>query len=592
MSLSRQPLQIVEIDFDQCTRTYGSAPCTAALSAETPAKCFNMLFGCQDEANFDKGTLTLRFSESQTGLPRGVLVYPALKRVTTNPSEINVAGIDPRSGPMGKRARVTVSLQDFVDNDTGLDPYQAERRSGAALHSGVGYDPEARGTFFGRLRRRHPFYLGRALRVREGYAGEALGAMRTRHYVISDWTGPDMAGRVTIEAKDVLDLADNEKALCPKPSNGSLVAAIPETGLGSFDLKPATVGDEYETEGRARIGSEIVGFTRAGDTITLTKRALDGSTASAHEAGDLVQQCFRVEKMPIADVASLLLTEYAGIDAGFVPAAQWAAESTYVAALNLTATITEPTGVASLMGELAQLGVAWAWDEVAQEIAMRANRPPGPGETVPEFSDALNIIEGSLNVEDQPKQRVTQVLVFHGQIDATADLKKGANYRKAHGAVNNGGNPERYGQDRLVPVYCRWFGNGNDLVAQVIAERLAARFKDVPREVTFQIDAKDRELAKPGGLAVITTRALQDDTGLSLPTQVQITSVEEHAPGHALTVKAVTFAFEGRFVYFLDSGLAASDYDSAAQADKDFGFYFFDTTQPDFGDGTGGYEFF
>jgi hypothetical protein len=589
MSLKRRPIQIVEIDLDYCTRTYGTAPCTAALSSSAPRKCFNTFFTCQDTANFNKGTLTLRFSKNLTGLPRGTVIYPALQSVGTNPVWINLGGVDDRTGPLGKRARVDIELLDFPDNDDQTDRYAAQRKSGAAQFSGVGYDPEARGTFFGKLRRRHPYYVGRALRVLDGYEGEALASMRTRHYVISEWEGPDMSGRVKIVAKDVLDLADNEKALCPAPSTGKLGSNI-TTGLVSFDLTPETVGSEYATSGRASIGSEIVSFTRSGDTITLTGRGLDGTDAATHSTDDLFQQCYRVEGLALADVAEDLLVNYASVPSGFIPSSDWAEESQWIPGFNLTATISKPTGVTDLMGELGQLGVFFWWDDVAQEIRMRANRPQEPDEVLQEFSDASNVVEGSLRVADLHKQRITQVVFWHGLLDASGSATDGSNYRRAYVVANDGGSVNQHNQDRIHEVFCRWLGDGNDAIAGAVAERLANRFEETPRQVTFDIDAKDRAVISPADLMTLTTRALQDETGESLATELQITSMEEVQPGHRLTVVAQTYQFQGRFGFWLQN--PQQDYDTAPEADKRFGAFWFDANEDDFGDGTGPYVYF
>ena len=225
--LGRELLQLVEIDIDQCTLTYGSSPCTATLSSSNVRKCYNTFFTCQDTANFNAGTLTLRFAHNQAGLPKGQTVFPALRSVSTNAASINLGGVDRRKGPLGKRARVQVQLQDFAYHDTYTDPYASGRRDGTAQNDEGGYDPETRGTFFGKLRRRFPYYIGRALRVKEGTVGQDVASMRTRHYVISEWVGPDAQGRVTITAKDVLDLADNDKALCPTPNEGCLLYTSP-----------------------------------------------------------------------------------------------------------------------------------------------------------------------------------------------------------------------------------------------------------------------------------------------------------------------------------------------------------------------------
>lgn len=279
MTLGRELIQIVEIDIDRCSLTYGSSPCTAVLGTSSVRKCYNTFFTCADTPNFATSTETLRFAQNVDGLPRNQRIYPAMSSpVSTNPTIINLGGVSDRYGPLGKRDRVTVKLKDFTDSDIWFDRYQSERVDGTAQTDEGGYNPAERGTFFAKLRRRFPYYIGRALRVLEGEVGQSMASMRTRHYVISEWSGPDAAGNVTIVAKDVLDLADNKKALCPAPSQGKLETDI-GTGLESFDLVPSGIGADYDSSGRASIGSEIVSFTRSGDTITLTGRGLDGTEA-------------------------------------------------------------------------------------------------------------------------------------------------------------------------------------------------------------------------------------------------------------------------------------------------------------------------
>jgi len=590
MSVGRKPVIIFEIDLDYCTNTFGSAPCTAALSSSVSHKCFNCFFTCADTANFNKGVLTLRYSMNQSGLPKGVKIYPALKSISTNAAEINLGGFDKRTGAMGKRARVTVELQDFKDNDTDVDKYQAERVSGAAQFSGIGYTPEERGTHFGRLRARHPYYIGRSARLRYGYEGQPLASMRTKNFVLSDWEGPNMDGGVRVEIKDVLDLAENDKALCPVPSTGKLSAAIAVSGTPSVDLVPAGVGSEYATSGRASIGSEIVKFTRSGDTVTFTERAVDGTTASTHSVDDLFQQCHRFEKMAIGDVADELLTTFAGISSGFIPTADWDDEGAWASGLLLTRTISKPTGVLTLMGELGQLGANWWWDDVSQEIPMRLNRPLAHGETLLELSDSVHVIEKSLGAKDLPKQRITQVVFWHGQIDPTDSVTSGENYRRAHVASNDGGNANQHNQSRVVEIFSPWLGDGNDGVAYAISDRLSNRYENTPRQVTFKADAKDRDEITIGRLATMTSRAFQDDTGANLPTEVLITSIEEDNPGHSVKVKAITHQFLGRFGFWLQN--PQPDYDTASDDDKEFGAFWFDDNLTDFGDGTGPYLYY
>jgi len=589
MTFERELVQILELDFDFCTRTYGAAPCTASLSASTPRKCFNMAAGCQDIANFDKGTKTLRYARSQNGLPKGTLIYPALKSVSTSPIEINMGGLDRRTGPLGKAARVTVMLQDFSDNDVGLDPYALERRSGAA-QTGPGYNPEEFGTHFGRLRARCPYFLGRAARVREGYAGQDIAAMPALHFIVTEWDGPDHSGAVRITLQDVLDQARGEKAVCPALSQGKLDRDIAAGGAAAFTLVPETIGDTYPAEGRASIGSEIVRFTRSGDAVTIFERAVDGSVAASHAADDLFQLCWRCEDAPIGDVARKLMVDYAGIADSRIPDAQWAAESDWMVGFHLTRTIPKPVSVMALLNELAQLNVTWWHDPLADEVRMGANRPLAPGEAAPSITDEFDILAGTLRREDLQDQRLTQIMFFHGVINSADSPTDTKNYRRATGDINDGGAALRHNQDRLFQVHCPWLGGGNDNVASAVVDRLSNRFEDIPVRLTFELDAARAADLNIGDLVTITTRAVQDDIGAPLPVQMQITFMEHAKPGHSVKMAAQSHGFGGRFSYFLSG--PAPDYDAASDADRAFGCYLIDGADDAFDDGTPPYSFF
>ena len=165
-SLSRQPITLVEIDLPYCTRTYGTAPCAAILGTTGAVKCFNSRATCQDPDNYSAGVKTVTFAPNIAGIPDIPGIFPCLSDVSSRPGELNLSGFDPGSTALGVRARVTVKLQDFTNNDTWLDKYQSERVSGAALASGIGYDPLGRGRFLARMFARFPYYLGLSLRVR------------------------------------------------------------------------------------------------------------------------------------------------------------------------------------------------------------------------------------------------------------------------------------------------------------------------------------------------------------------------------------------------------------------------------------------
>jgi len=552
-----------------------------------------------DSTNFepvgqgDANTTTLRFAKNQNGIPRSQRVYPALQSVSTNPTEINLGGVNDRLGSLGKRARISVKLKDFTDSDIWFDNYQAERVDGTAQTDEGGYNPQERGTFFGKLRRRFPYYVGRALRVKEGYVGDDVATMRTRNYVVTEWAGPDAAGNVTITASDVLDLAGDKKAQAPAASQGRLAVAVAESGLPSFNLVPADVGDEYPASGTAAIGSEIVTFTRSGDTVTLTARAQGGSTASSHSADDTFQTCYVANDATIASVAIDLMTNYAGIDASYIDTAAWTSEGErWLATYSLTTIITKPTGVTKLLAELSQFGVIWWWDDEDQEIRMRANRPLDVGETAPALSDSVTFIEDKSDTADLYDQRLSRVFFYHGVIDYTQSTTDGDNFRRVSVAIDGEAESKlEYDQTQSYEIFSRWLGEAGDYaVATPAVKRLLNRYRDTPRQFVFEFDVKDEASVAVASPVTIQSRLIQDETGNNLATQMQITSIEETVGGHRFKAKAQNYQFDGRYGFITENSRAV--YGSSTDAEKTKGTYFVDENTLEFSDGTGPYLFF
>ena len=60
MAYNKRTVQIVEMDIDTCTRTWGSAPCLAAFSLNTVRKCYNSFQTCSFTSAYDKSVLTLK----------------------------------------------------------------------------------------------------------------------------------------------------------------------------------------------------------------------------------------------------------------------------------------------------------------------------------------------------------------------------------------------------------------------------------------------------------------------------------------------------------------------------------------------------
>lgn len=588
--MSTEPVTWAEIDMDGCSRIFGIAPCTAALGVAVPRKCYNTFGTCRDKPNFLRSPTfrTLRFSEPRGNMPKGATYFPALISVSEQSSTVNIAGSDDDLSALGRRATVRVGLVDFSYHDRLTDPYQAERISGAAQIDEPGYDPGERGTFFSRLKKRWPHYAGRPLRVINAeIVGGTLTNLVTRHYVITDMNGPDDDGRVTFEASDVLDLAKNEKAVAPKASTGALATDIGAGLPTAFTLEPAGVGDsDYPASGRALIGSEIVSYTRVGDAVTLTARGVAKSVAATHSARDTFQQVLHVNLSRIDTLIETLLVGYAGIDPAFVPTAKWTAEvDRWLPDLLLETHIVKPTGVATLIGELAILGVSVWWDSALQEIGLKANRPPAE-DPVYDLTDDAHI--KNISVEDRDDKRLTQIHFSSVMADPTKSATAKENYDRLFVTPDLSQElPEAFGGARIREVLCRWLNQGaNDLI-RTLSQRLLARFKTAPQHFTILLDAKDNSIGLTEVLRV-RSRSAQDETGKAETRLLQVIERSEPRPGHEIRIVAQAYQFDLRFALIGPDTLPV--YTVATEDQKrTYGFIGADT-EPAFADGSDHYR--
>jgi len=586
---NREPIQYVEVDVDYCSLTYATAPCLAVLGTTGTRKCFNTYGTCQYKSAFTKTTKTLTFINNRANLPVGLQAYPVLEErgITSFSSTVNIAGSDPRMSAFGRRATVSVKLQDFVDSDTGFDKYQTQRISGAAQSSGIGYNPKDYGTFFTRLKARWPYYAGRAIRVVDAFVDDGvLTVDQTRHFIITDIVGPDSNGSVTIEAKDVLALADDKKALAPLPSKGKIDTDLTIDGT-AFSLTPAGIGSEYPASGFATIGSEVVSYTRSSDAITLTGRGLKGTVAATHSIGDSFQEALNFEATRIDDAIYELLVTYAKVPTAFCPTTEWATEITrWMSSVLLDTIIVKPTGVAQLLGELGDLGISIWWDDVDQEIKILANHPVGDAAITP-ISDNNNI--KAIQQEDRDEDRLTQVHFYVKQSDPTKDYKDKSNYDQIQVMIDaDAEGTNAYNDTKVREVFCRWLNNGADAVVRVQALRMLQRFNTPPVHYTITLDSKDRALGLTDVLS-LDSRVVTDEAGIPVTKLLQVFRKEETRSGHEIKVSAQAFVYEGRYGYIMANGTPV--YGSASQAEKDFGAFFVDGGTLVFPDGTGPYVF-
>ena len=538
---------MVEIDLPYCTRSWGVAPCTAALSSTTPNKCWNLRAGCADVPNFLAGTpLTLRFCKDGPK-PKGVVAFPVLSNVRTSSPTVNIAGSDPDMSSLGKLSSLTFSLSDFTYHERGIDPYQAERVSGAAQFSGIGYNPSERGTFLNKLKARWPNYSGASARHVAGYLVDGnLTDAQVRHFFIREIDGPN-DGSASFKAYGVMDLANKKTALCPKPTSGILNLDISATAT-SFTLTPAGIGNaQYAASGRVCIGSEIMSFTRSGNTFTV-KRGQRRTAAQSHSQGDTVQQVYYTTKARINDVVHDLVQNYTDAPATYLDAAQIAENTAEVgrwgASISLTTDIVTPTAVSTLLAEMSDLGCSIWEDEFDRKIKIRMNRPVDT-DFVRSVSDRT---AKDIRQKDNDEDRLTQVLFMSKRYDPTKKLDDDTNFDIKILTVDADALALHGDKVSSRTIRTRWLDHGDEATVAIASLRLLDRFKKSPKTVTVKLDAREKGI-RLADVVEISSDELTDETGLPQSQQFQVISRSEPVPYHDIEAICQAFGFDGRYAY-------------------------------------------
>lgn len=585
----RQRIQWIEIDIPYCSRVWGVGACDADLSVQTPRKCRQTYVTCGavGKAAFDPGIKTMILTPSLAGLPVGV--WPVLSgRIQETEATVNIAGADPNLSAFGRRGTVDFTCTDPRSNDLWFDKYYADRISGAASLSAVGYDPAEAGTLFTKLKAWWPYYAGRACRVKDGWLENGiLTADTTRHYILTEFE-TDKPGAAQFKGRDILDVAGNKRALCPKPSRGKLSTAIgPEIGA-TATLTPSTVGGEYASSGRAVIGSEIVAFIRSGDVMTFTARGLSGTAATGHSALASVQQTKRWVNVRADVVAEELLTDFAPVPDANIPTAEWSAEMNQGAAgLLLTTEVTAPTDVDKLMAELALLGLSFWWNADDQEVGLKTNRPIFDDVTW-EITDG-DIVKDGLSLKARDDKRLTEVLFQSVQIDETRGLSDDNFLRYEYTIDGDAKGPNAYADARLKVEKIRWINSGNDALMRVLALRYLNLFSTAPQHVTVRVRRDKYDAVRLTDVVFISSKLITDPDGLPERKAFRVISKKNVGPG-VVELLLQRYLRNGRYARFLRDD-DPNDYTTASAEVKARGFYFVSKFSPTFPDGTGPYVF-
>lgn len=504
---TRRWLTFIEIDVSICSLSYGVAPCTASVPTTGVQKCFNTRGSCQDLANYADSTVTLRFAKDTPALAEsGIEAIPSLVGVDLTPTEVSLGE------NLGRRASLNISFKDHSHSDTGagFDKYLSTRT----------YDPYSQGTFWGKFAARHPNLRGKKLRLIQGYLGQSLDDMETRHFTIDSVEGPALDGRFTITAKDPLKALDAERAMAPAVSPGYLSVGI-NSSTTSASLAPAGVGNaSYPVSGYVKIGKEVASFTRVGDALTIT-RGQKNTTADSHSAGDNVQVCLSYSaQKPTAIIQDLMVT-YGGVDSSYITLADWTTETDAYNGQVYTGFITDPMPVKTLISEVIEVaGLAVWWDEVLETIRLQVLRAIA---TDTATYDESQIIAGSLQITSQPEKRLSQVWTYFGQTNPVDGIA--LSNLPGIAALEDTDSETNYGV-AIKTIATRWIATGGRTIADKLNSIQLGRYLAPPRKVAFSLtDTEGTIIPEVGGGYRLSVPNSQDVDGARIDLAFTVTGI-------------------------------------------------------------------
>lgn len=527
----RKRLQYIEIDVPVCTLAYGVAPCAAALGVTGDAKCYNTRKTCQDKAHYTEALATLRFGvDVGEYLPKSI---PCIPNIADHGDIAFTAGEISLGKNLGTRSSLKVTFRDHPDSDAGngYDPYWRER----------GVDPFKQGTHWGKFRARQPYLQGRNLRWIQGFEGQTIEEMETRHFFIESFDGPGLDGLYSITAKDILKFLDDDRALAPRPNNGELANETIDASATSATLHPPGIGNaEYPESGYLTIGgAEVVGFTRSGDTLTIVRGRL-GTDAVGHERGDRIQVLLRFDQQKVSDVLNTLLTVYGGIDPALIPIDDWHDEDDAYIGRLYTADIAEPTSVRKLVNELIeQVGLAVWWDDIRRQVRLQAIRriQAGEGRLTPN-----NVDEGSLTIAEQPAQRISEMLVAYALRSPLHPLDDFTSFREGR-FLRSGEAEDDHGTPAYREVFSRWITRLQANTAARVGAVQIGRFRDPPRKFGFSMFRQEGGVPiEAGGRYLLTGWPMQDAAGSPVDVPVQITRLTPRPERYVIQAEELAFA--------------------------------------------------
>lgn len=287
--------------------------------------------------------------------------------------------------------------------------------------------------------------------------------------------------------------------------------------------------DEFRVSNVARWSAD---FTPPGgpygsvDGVTLTRGQLN-TTAATHSASDRVQLVLRYVGEDPANIISDLLQTYAAVPAAYIPLDDWLSETEAFLGSVYTFSICEPTSVAELISELLmQMGAALWWDDLDNIIRLQILRAVS---TTAERWNEDNVLTNTLAIREQPEKRISQVIVYFGQINPLLKKDELRNYRSTQIEVDTQSETDE-GSAAIKTILARGVAQGGRTTATRIAQKHLSRYTVAPRRFNFELLRYSNlnphlgiGIRLGGGIPLNASWPFQDETGDRVDIPIQVT---------------------------------------------------------------------
>jgi len=200
--------------------------------------------------------------------------------------------------------------------------------------------------------------------------------------------------------------------------------------------------------------------------------------------------------------------------------------------LGLSGFIIDPTDADEVVGDVLQSVMAYVWaDPEAKRIRFRAARPAD--ETIVALDDQSHILADSFSRRVEMAEQVSRAEVWRDVLDGTEALDDPRNYRSPRITLG-----EQFGLPRIRVIASRWLKTEGQ--AALTGSTLLQASGEPPVYVTVEVGAKDAHRVGPGTPVRLTTRNLQDETGLAKPALFIVTeAVERGGERVRLTMRSI-----------------------------------------------------